>query len=70
MEEIHSIIIKYTDIRYLTLLKSIRRDKFKSYEETILRLTKDIVTSPRISRKQKFPGPCCYRGLKIMEPKK
>ena len=70
MEEIHSIIIKYTDIRYLTLLKSIRRDKFKNYEETILRLTKDIVTSPRISRKQKFPGPCCYRSLKIMEPKK
>ena len=50
MEEIHSIIIKYRVIRHLTLLKSIRRDKFKSYEETILRLTKDIVTSPRISR--------------------
>ena len=70
MEEIYSIIIKYTDIRHLTLLKSIRRDKFKSYEETILRLTKDIVTSPRISRKRKFPVPCCYCALKIMEPKK
>ena len=50
MEEIHSIIIKCTDIRHLSLLKSIRRDKFKSYKEKILRLTKDIVTSPRISR--------------------
>ena len=50
MEEIHSIIIKYRDIRHLTLLKSIRRDKFKSYKEKILWLTKDIVTSPRISR--------------------
>ena len=54
MEEIHSIIIKYTDIRHLTLLKSIRRDKFKSYKEKILRLTKDIVTSPRISRNKSF----------------
>ena len=72
MEEmkIHSIIVKYTDIWYLTLLKSVRGDKLKSYEEIILRLTKDIVTSPRISWKRKFPVPCCYRGLKIMEPKR
>ena len=72
MEEmkIHSIIVKYTDIWYLTLLKSVRRDKLKSYEEIILRLTKDIVTSSRISWKRKFPVPCCYCGLKIMESKR
>ena len=47
---LNHIKIQRHNNRHLTLLKSIRRDKFKSYEETILRLTKDIVTSPRISR--------------------